>query len=88
MTIKKDTITIRSPDFRKYYTTHYGTHHTKRTVHLDVGNESTTLPDGKKANISECQLIMDFYGFKALTGLLNFELKQLEKKYGIIKEED
>ena len=88
MTIKKGNITIRSHDFRKYYTTHYSTHHTKRTVHLDVGNENTILPDGKKANVSECQLMMDFYGLKALTELLNFELKQVEKKYGTIKEED
>jgi len=87
MVIKKGTITIRSPNFRKYFVTHFGTHHTKRTVHLDVGNDATVLPDKKKANISECQLIMDFYSLKALTELLNWELKQIEKEFGEIKED-
>ena len=87
MTIEKNTITIRSPDFRKYFVTQFGTGHTKRTVHLDVGNESTILPDKKKANISDCQLIMDFYSFKALIELLDYELKQIEKEFGKIREE-
>ena len=86
MVIEKNTLTIRSPDFKKYFVTHFGTRYTKRTVFLDMGNETTVLPDKKKANISDCQLIMDFYSFKALTELLNYELKQIEKEFGEIKE--
>lgn len=87
MPIEKNTITIRSLDFRKYFATSFGVHNTKRTVLLDVGNEITTLPDGKKANVSDCQLIMDFISLKALTNLLNFELKEIEKEFGKIKED-
>jgi len=87
MVIEKNKLTIRSPDFRKYFATHFGTRHTKRTVHLDVGNETTILPDKKEANISDCQLIMDFYSFKALTELLNYELEQIEKEFRKIKED-
>ena len=87
MVIEKNVITIRDKDFRKYYVTHFGTHHTKKTVHLDVGNESTILPDKNKANVSDCQLIMDFNSFKALIELLNYELEQIEKEFGKIKED-
>ncbi len=87
MAIEKNTLTIRSPDFRKYFVAHFGTRHMKRTVFLDVGNETTILPDKRKANISDCQLIMDFYSFKALTELLNYELQQIEKEFGKIKED-
>jgi hypothetical protein len=30
---------------------------------------------------------MDFYSFKALTELLNYELQQIEKEFGKIKED-
>ena len=87
MVIEKNTLTIRSPDFKKYFAAHFGTHHTKRTVFLDVGNQTTILPEKTTANISDCQLIMDLYSFKALTELLNYELQQIEKEFGKIKEE-
>jgi len=87
MVIEKNKITIRNSDFRKYFAAHFGTTHTKRTVHLDVGNEVTTLPDKKQANVSDCQLIMDFPSFKALVELLNYEFEQIEKEFGKIKED-
>lgn len=88
MAIEKNKLIIRTPNYRKYFATHFGINHARRTVHLDIGNESTTLPDGKNANVSECQLIMDFYSFKALTELLNFELENIEKEFGKIIEDN
>lgn len=87
MVIEKNKITIRSQEFKKYFATHFGIGHAKRYVHLDIGNEITILPDKKQANVSDCQLIMDFPSFKALVELLNFEFEQLEKEYGKIKED-
>ncbi|KYK29176.1 hypothetical protein AYK20_00500 [Thermoplasmatales archaeon SG8-52-1] len=88
MSIKKNVLTIRGSDFRKYFATSFGVHHTKRFTFLDIGNEKTKLPDGKEANVSDCQLIMDFQALKALKDLLDFEFKEIEKKYGKIKEDD
>ena len=80
---------MRSPNFRQYFATSTGVSPTARNVRIDFGNEVTTLPPDNKANVSECQVIMDFYTFKAMYKLFGRTLKEIENTFGKIdmKEE-
>ena len=64
----------------KYFATHFGINVTGNVARLDLGDERTVLPDGRKANVSECQIIMDLSGLKVLHDLINHQLKEIKKK--------
>jgi len=80
----KQKITIRSPTFRQYFATTIGMSYTARNVRIDFGNETTLLTPEKEANVSECQIILDFFSFKSMVNLFRRQLKEIEDNFGKI----
>ena len=64
----------------KYFATHFGINVTGSVARLDLGDERTVLPDGRKANVSECQIIMNLDALKVLHDLVEDQLKKIKKK--------
>lgn len=64
----------------KYFATHFGIKITGNVARLDLGDEQTVLPDGRKANVSECQIIMNPDALKGLHDLIEHQIKEIKKK--------
>ena len=77
--IMKDNQWIRNPQHHKYYATVFGITRTDNVFRIEIGKEQMTMPDKKKASISDCQIIMDQSGFVALHDLLNSVMKDYKK---------
>jgi len=84
MSKNKETMTIRSPTFSQYFATTTGISYTARNVRIDYGNEITMIAPGQNANVSECQIIMDYYSFKSTYQLFGRILKEIEDNFGKI----
>ena len=88
MTITKEKLNVKSPNYRQYYASHIGIKVLPRTIRISFGNEEVFLPSGEIANVSECEIIMDYFALKAMINLLNDTLKNIEDEYGLIDMEE
>jgi len=79
LAIEKGMKWVRSPEFKKYFAQTFGFTRTGDFIRLDFGDERVQFTEKDKANISECQIIMDLKGFELFFNLLKHENKKIKK---------